>query len=364
MPEYESSIFHFKVSRLMHALTNRDLSPERRVAVADSLGDLVRKAVITGPLRRLHIAESLMALLTDQSDDPRVRAEAAFQLGVIGSSMPGDVLYRRVVDVLVATLNRPDDVLVRADAALALGWLGEFKEAVVVLAKALQDPGEPIDVRENAASALLEICWVQRDPVLRARVLPLVARVLKDMSTESGVAPRAGERLVPPRLQSRPYVVVHEPEPVPGDQRSDDQVIAEITRMRAARDIVGLLTVMSYSEDPAARVTAAEAFAWDIDMRRVDEGLHERVVESLIEAMMDEEVGVRERAAQALDNVFAALDSPALRARATQPLMATLQDEDEDQFVYEAAAAALETIGTPEALEAARRWYAQYEEEF
>ncbi|MDX1995140.1 MAG: HEAT repeat domain-containing protein [bacterium] len=152
------------------------------------------------------------------------------------------------------------------------------------------------------------------------------------------------------------------------------QVLGNIKDERAVEPLISVLS----DEHPVMRYTAASALGnigdkravepliaalgdTEADVRRfVAEALGEigdaRAVEPLIAALRDENVDVRANVVRALGKIG--------DIRAVKPLFPLLLDIDTEQInvfhpsICDTTASALEKIGTPEALEALRRWRA------
>src|SRR5450759_2332909 len=82
-----------------------------------------------------------------------------------------------------------------------------------------------------------------------------------------------------------------------------------VEKLKAKRDVKGLIKALGYQKDPAVRRAAAEALGQIGDAR---------AVEPLIAALKDESWGVRRAAAEALGQIG--------DARAAEPLIAALKD--------------------------------------
>jgi HEAT repeat protein len=201
----------------------------------------------------------------------------------------------RAVEPLVAVL-RDNYSSVRKAAAWALGMLGDLR-AVEPLLTALQDPDRI--VREAAVGALGELGDFRATE-------PLIA-VLRDKDW---------------------YV-----------RLTAAQALGKLGNPR----IVEILIATLGNDDRDERLLAAVALREIADPR---------AVEPLIGTLQDKDGAVRRAAVLALGRIG---DS-----RAVEPLIDALQDQDKNTqaklYVQEAAAVALEQIGTPKALNALRKW--------
>jgi HEAT repeat protein/CheY-like chemotaxis protein len=242
------------------------------------------------------------SLATLQDPDSRVQQAAARGLGLIGE--------RQAVEPLIQALR--DDVwTVRCPAAMALARIKDTR-AVESLIQALQD--EVSHVRMMAALALGEI----ED----ARAVEPLLPVLTDRdSWVRQTATRALGQIADPRAVEALARTLR------------DKVQSVCQKAAYALTQIGEpaseVLIKSMSEDSAQVREAVAGVLWLVKDKR------ERVVDALIIALQDEDVGVRRVAVWSLHNTG--------DKRAVEPLIAVLQDEDMD--VVQNAIFALRWIG-------------------
>ena len=111
----------------------------------------------------------------------------------------------------------------------------------------------------------------------------------------------------------------------------------DVKKMKAKKDVKGLIKVLRYANDPNIQSAAGTALVDVGDIR--DPG----AVESLLAALNDRDEGVREIAAVAFHQVR--------DPRAVEPLIHVLQDSNQYWFLRWRAASRLGEIGDPRAVE-------------
>ncbi len=252
-------------------------------------------------LGRLGTHEAIEFLLSVLNDRRRSQFERRAAAKGLGKSRDN-----RAVEPLIAVLENADnDAYVRKDAALALGNIGD-KRAVAILITVMETEGWPLN--QAATEALSEIG--DEEPIAR----------LKD--TFEGL-PRESEWAA--------------------------NALAQIGSARALAPLAAALT--SSTDRDIVRRNAAAALA--------SRGRADQVVALLIPALRDRDGWVRLFAAYGLERIADPRAVPALIER----LSDTWGDEEALDFgerrVGEAAADALERIGTEEALAAVRSRYHQ-----
>ncbi len=152
---------------LLKAAGLRRNRPEEQVQLAavEALATLAFHVLGAGATVPPQVSQTLLEL--SRHADPRVRARAAYGLGVLGETPPPEV-RQRLVQML-------DDAVVdvRYNAALALGRYGDPK-AVPVLAQMLapQQP-EALDLEKNAAGRQVKLASIHINAL---RVALLLAR--------------------------------------------------------------------------------------------------------------------------------------------------------------------------------------------
>jgi len=268
------------------------------------------------------------------SDDPEIQASAANALSRMGPKAKG------AVPTLIAALDssRPE---VRDAAARVLGEIGPDAEAAVeslirvqetereflTVEKALGQIGEPgldplitdlqdnnASVREHAAESLGRILLVVPDPKLAQKAMQHLINALQDEDLR--------------------------------------------VRIAAAMAMQGVVTAI---KDPEIRAKVAEA----IVRAMKDRGVHptfasgvlieiaDVALEPLINALQDDNVGVRWYAALAMQMVLPAVKDPYIRESAAEPLIRTMKDAD-SETLRDSAAVALSKIDTDNARNALR----------
>ncbi|MCD4684978.1 MAG: HEAT repeat domain-containing protein [Anaerolineae bacterium] len=266
-------------------------------------------------LLRLHFA-SVDRLLAALSDDEIVRYNVVEALGKLG-----DV---RAVEPLIVAL-RDENMDVRRNAAEALGLIGDAR-AVEPLITALE--GEDKWVCSRVAQALGQLGDVRA-------VKPLIAALHDWDRYVRRRAIKALGQIGEPAVE--PLIAALHTGRTEWGRSSAAEALGQIDDTRAVQPLIEALQ-QGFS-------SAAEALGQLGDAR---------AVEPLIAALNDESQFVRGRTAGALGLLG--------DARAVGPLIAALQDgfdflDDDDYWlVCDEAAWALEQIGTPEALDAVRKW--------
>jgi HEAT repeat protein len=284
----------------------RDVDAEVRCRAADALGKI----------KDVRAVEPLIATLRDT--DVGARYHAAEALGLIGNV--------RAVEPLIATL-RDTDVGVRDTAADALGQIGDVR-AVEPLIATLRDTD--FGVRSTAAAALGQIGDVRA-------VEPLIAALHDANHWVRYLAADALGQIGDVRAIDPLFAVLRD---------ADVEVLhhaAEALGRIGAPAVESLLTALR-DKDESVRGAAAKSLGQTRDAR---------AVEPLITALHDADAKVRHHAAGALGEIG--------DARAVEPLIALLSDTTKpwrflSKRICDAAATALEQIGTPEARAAVEAW--------
>ena len=163
------------------ALAEKQEQFERVLLRLDTAMDSYVEAVSRDEYKRAqHLAEKLEKFLreeatrhfdhlvrtADQSEDPAMRARAVGALGFSGR--------REALDPLLNALNSDDDVVVN-NAVFALGILQDLRTPPEAIARILENPSRPAEMRMNAAWALVQIQRVLLQP---ERVRPIWLRIL------------------------------------------------------------------------------------------------------------------------------------------------------------------------------------------
>jgi HEAT repeat protein len=268
------------------------------------------------------------------SDDPEIQASAANALSRMGPKAKG------AVPTLIATLDsgRPE---VRDAAARVLGEIGPDAEAAVesliriqktereflTVEKALGQIGEPgldplitdlqdnnASVREHAAESLGRILLVVPDPKLAQKAMQPLINALQDEDLRVRIAATMAMRGLVIPIKDRG------------------------TRAKVAEAVVRAM------KDRGVHPTFASGVLIEI----ADASL-----EPLINALQDDNVGVRWYAALAMQMVLPAVEDPQIRARAAEPLIRTMEDADWE-VLRDSAAVALSKIDTENAKNALR----------
>jgi HEAT repeat protein len=286
----------------------RDGKKDTRLGAAARLGEVGDTFVIPALLEAL------------DDSNPAVRAAVAGALGQIGDAAAVTGLLERLDD-------RHQEV--RLSAIWALGVLKDPR-AASELARVLDDPA--VDLRRAAAEALGSLQGAEE-------VLPGLLDALHDPDEDvrKAAAWALGQ--------------VHDPAAVPGlldALHGDDLSVRDIVAWSLG-EIAGLVEDADLLADVAAGLTVAlddEASsvrtnaAWALGTIQAADA-----VPRLLEALLDEDTGVRWAAAEALEEI----------GEAAVPCLLEILDETADER-REMAAGVLERIDIPEAQAAARAW--------
>lgn len=290
---------------LVHTLA--DPIPEVRSSAADALGKLGDRRAV----------EPLISVLADPIAE--VRSNAAGALGELGD--------HRAIEPLIQSLADPNDI-VRSSSAMSLGQLGD-KSAIGPLIQLLGD-----SVRANAASGLAAIGKTVFYPLLRT---------LRDESTRAevreGVAIAFGmlgtQQAIDPLIQ------------LLSDSSSDVRTEAAFALGQLGNTTAVDALISSLADNyESVRQQAAYSLGLLGDKRAVD-ALISRLNNST-------EVGVSADVRSTIISALGKLADP----RAVNVLVSELAGQGR-RFKHEAAAFALEQIGTPEALAAVTEWRAR-----
>jgi len=268
------------------------------------------------------------------SDDPEIQASAANALSRMGPKAKG------AVPALIAALDSSSPE-VRDAAAQILGEIGPDAETAVesliriqkmereslTVEKALGQIGEPgleplitdlrdndASVREHAAESLGKILLVVPDPKLACKTMQPLINALQDEDSRVCVAATMAMRGL--------VITIKDPE----------------INAKVAEAIVGAMRDRGVHPMYVSGVLIEIADA---------------SLEPLINALQDDNVGVRWFAATVMQTVLPAVKDPQIRARAVEPLIRTMKDADWD-VLRDAAAMALSKIDTENARNALR----------
>jgi HEAT repeat protein len=270
------------------------------------------------------------------NDDPEIQASAARALGKMGPKA------KRAVPTLITALDSSRSAVGDA-AARILGKIGPGAEAAVesliriqktereflTVEEALGQIGEPglepfitdlqdknPSVREHAAESLGRIILVVPDPRLAQKAMQPLLNALQDKDRRVCIA--------------------------------------------AVRAMQGVVTAIK-DKDPQTRAKVADALVHAMK----DGGVHPMFVsgvlieiadaglEPLINALQDDNVGVRWYAATTMQIVLPAVKDPRIRESAVEPLIRAMKDADWEAL-RDSAAVALSKIGTENAKTALR----------
>jgi len=205
-----------------------------------------------------------------ESDDPRMRASAARQLGLVRPL--------GVWNGLLAALDDPDPAVGLA-AAEALGRIDD-PAAVPGLLIAVEHPSEQIRLGAARALGMMEV---------EAAVEPLRAMLLRGDGSEVSVAGEALGRIGGPAASEALLVALADPEPTPRWHA------AMATLEKMGEPAVAPLLAMLDSQDLHARRNAAQALGWIGSSSATG---------ALVEALReDQEPAVRGQAAWALGEI-------------------------------------------------------------
>lgn len=269
-----------------------------------------------------------------KSDDPEIQASAANALSRMGPKAKG------AVPTLTAALDssRPE---LRDAAARVLGEIGPDAEAAVesliriqktereflTVEKALGQIGEPgleplitdmqdnnASVREHAAKSLGRILVVVPDPKLARKVMQPLINALQDEDSRVCIAATMAMRGL--------VIAVKDPE-------THAKVAEAVVRAMKDRGVHPM-------------------FACGVLIEIADASL-----EPLINALQDDNVGVRWYAVLAMQAVLPAVENSRIRESAVEPLIRTMKDADW-QVLRDSAAVALSKVGTENARNALR----------
>jgi HEAT repeat protein len=325
LPRLRNKSLHTNPSKSNPALSlgairdRRAFGPLLELAEGDQVPFIQRVCAIDG-LGLLGDARAVEPLLRALSDPgSNIRYSAAAALGRLGDA--------RAVEPLLHALSDPDED-VRSSAADALGLLGDAR-AVEPLLHALSDPDGR--VRSSAADALGKLGEPAVEPLIRVLSDP---RGYIRSSTADALG-KLGEPAVEPLIR-----VLSDPR---GYIRSS--AAEALRKLGDARAVEPLIRALS-DPDKDVRSRAADALAQLGDAR---------AVEPLLHALSDPDRNVRSGTVAALGRLG--------DARAVERLTDLLSDTSGDIFdlerVCDAAAIALQSIGTPEALAAVADWRAR-----
>lgn len=289
---------------LLQAMENRDWFVRRSATLA------------LGEIKDDRSVEALIKALKDEDED--VRRAAAWALGKLGD-MATDPLLRILVE---------GEVEERRGAAWALGVIGDRK-ASDALVKALEDEDE--DVRRGAAWALAEI----GEEAIPSLNKALEQEGVREIVSEIMVRMKAGEESRSREVEetfAREEEVFLSPVELEEISLESEGPVAE-EESAAALAVSEVLEKMGWK--PEDEEEKADYFIARRQWDKVTE-MGELAVDSLIQALGDEDGEVRGRAAWALGVIGS--------ARAVEPLVMALEDTVRDVRVK--AAGALKKIGS------------------